>query len=101
MTVWAGRSGRLTRALTSSFQAALQATVTAAMAVPCWGIVLLGAGMVGRRLLDARRLAAWDADWQAMDRPGPAVPIPGPSAEVNTPRRCGRRGQWRAGASRW
>jgi hypothetical protein len=78
VTVWAGRSGRLTRALTSPFQAALQATVTAAMAVPCWGIVLVGAGVGSRRLLDALRLPAWDADWQAMDPRGPAGANPGP-----------------------
>jgi hypothetical protein len=74
VTVWAG----LSRLPTSSFQAELQAYVTAAMAVPCWGMFLLFAGVLGRRLLDVRRLAAWDADWQAMDPRGPAGASPGP-----------------------
>lgn len=78
VTVWAGRAGRLSRLPTSSFQAELQAYVTAAMAVPCWGMFLLFAGVLGRRLLDVRRLAAWDADWQATDPRGPAGASPGP-----------------------
>ncbi len=78
VTIWAGPAGLLSRSPTSPFQGALQAYVTAAMAVPCWGMVLLCAGVLSRRLLDARRLAAWDADWQAMDRRGPAGASPGP-----------------------
>jgi hypothetical protein len=78
VTVWAGRAGRLSRLPTSPFQAELQAYVTAAMAVPCWGMFLLFAGVLGRRLLDVRRLAAWDADWQATDPRGPAGASPGP-----------------------
>jgi len=58
--------------------AAFQADVTAAMAVPCWGMLLLCAGFLSRRLLDVRLLAAWDADWQAMGRRGPAGANPGP-----------------------
>ena len=42
------------------------------------GILLLCAGALSRRLLDARRLAAWDADWAAADRRGPAGANPGP-----------------------
>ena len=78
VTVWTGRAGRLAHTPASPFQAAFQAGVTAAMAVPCWGVVLLCAGLLSRRLLDARRLAAWDADWQAMDPRGPAGANPGP-----------------------
>ncbi|HEX9359845.1 MAG TPA: hypothetical protein VF933_39310 [Streptosporangiaceae bacterium] len=48
------------------------------MAVPCWAMFLLGTGVVSRRLLDARRLAAWDADWEATDPRGPAGASPGP-----------------------
>jgi hypothetical protein len=59
-------------------QAAIQATCTAAIAVPCWGMLLLGTGVLSRRLLDARRLAAWDADWEAADRRGSAGANPGP-----------------------
>ncbi len=78
LTVWTGRAGQLTHTPMSSFQAVFQADVTAAMAVPCWGMLLLCAGFLSRRLLDARRLAAWDADWQAMGRRGPAGANPGP-----------------------
>ena len=78
VTVWAGHSGQLTRTPVSSFQAAFEADATAAVAVPCWGMVLLCAGALSRRLLDARRLAGWEAGWRAMDRPGPAGASPDP-----------------------
>ena len=78
VTVWTGRTGQLTRTPASPFQAELQACITAAMAVPCWAVLLLWAGLVSRRLLDGRRLAAWDAGWEAMDPRGPAGASPGP-----------------------
>jgi hypothetical protein len=78
VTVWAGRTGRLTRTPLTPSQAAIQATCTAAMIVPCWGMLLLCTGVLSRRLLDARRLAAWDADWEAVDPRGPAGANPGP-----------------------
>ena len=78
VTVWTAPSGRLTRTPMSEFQAAFQANVTAIMAVPCWGMLLFCAGVLGRRLLDARRLAAWDAGWRAMDARGPHGANPGP-----------------------
>jgi len=78
VTVWARPSGRLARTPMSTFESAFQADVTAAMAMPCWGIFLLCAGVLSRRLLDARRLAAWDADWLAMDRRGSTGANPGP-----------------------
>ncbi len=69
----------------SQLQAALQADATAALAVPCWGVLLLSAGIIGRHLLDVRRLAAWDDDWQAAcgssrvlaSGPTPVTPRPG------------------------
>jgi len=78
VTIWTARSGWLTRAPMSEFQAAFQADVTAIMAVPCWGMLLLCAGVLGHRLLDTRRLAAWDDDWRAMDPRGPTGANPGP-----------------------
>ncbi len=78
VTIWARPAGRLARTPMSPAQAAIQATFTAAMAVPCWGMLLLCAGLASRRLLDARRLAAWDADWEAVDPRGPAGANPGP-----------------------
>ncbi|MGI8447206.1 MAG: Rv1733c family protein [Streptosporangiaceae bacterium] len=62
VTVWTAQSGWLTRTPMSAFQAAFQADVTAIMAVPCWAMLLLAAGVLSHRLLDARRLAAWDAE---------------------------------------
>ncbi len=78
VTVWSGRTGLLTRTPMTPSQAAIQATCSAAMTVPCWGMLLLCAGVLSRRLLDARRLAAWDADWEAVDPRGPAGANPGP-----------------------
>ena len=78
VTVWARRTGQLARTPLSPSQAAIQGTFTAAMAVPCWGMLLLCAGLASRRLLDGRRLAAWDADWEAVDPRGPAGASPGP-----------------------
>jgi hypothetical protein len=78
VTVWAGPSGVLAHTPMSHLQAALQSDATAALAVPCWGMFLLSAGIIGRRLLDVRRLAAWDDDWRAMDSRGPAGASPGP-----------------------
>jgi hypothetical protein len=78
VTVWAGPSGRLARTPMSAFQTSFQADVTAGMTVPCWGVFLVCAGVLSRRLLEARRLAAWDADWLATDRRGSAGASPGP-----------------------
>ena len=78
VTVWVRPSGQLARTPISAFETSFQADVTAAMTVPCWGLVLLGAGALSRRLLDARRLAAWDADWLALDRRGSTGANPGP-----------------------
>jgi hypothetical protein len=78
VTVWAGRTGQLTRRPMTPSQAEIQATCSAVMTVPCWGILLLCTGVLSRRLLDARRLAAWDADWEAVDPRGPAGANPGP-----------------------
>jgi hypothetical protein len=78
VTVWTGHTGLLTRGPLTPSQASIQATATAAITVPCWGLLLLCAGVLGRRLLDARRLAAWGADWAAADRRGPAGANPGP-----------------------
>ncbi len=78
VTVWAGPTGLLGRSPVTRSQTRIQATFSAAMAAPCWGVLLLCTGVLGRRLLDARRLAAWDADWAAVDRRGPAGANPGP-----------------------
>jgi hypothetical protein len=78
VTVWAGPTGRLTHGPLTQSQASIQATCTAAIAVPCWGMLLLCAGILSRRMLDARRLAAWGADWEVLDLQGQAGANPGP-----------------------
>jgi hypothetical protein len=78
VTVWAGHTGLLGRGPLTPSQTRIQATFSAAMAVPCWGVLLVCTGALSRRLLDARRLAAWDADWAAVDHRGQAGANPGP-----------------------
>jgi hypothetical protein len=78
VTIWTARSGRLARTPLSAFQATFQADVTAIMVVPCWAMLLACAGILTHRLLEGRRLAAWDAEWLVMDRRGSAGASPGP-----------------------
>lgn len=35
---------------------------------PAWGMLLLGSGVLAHRVLDRRRLSAWDAEWRATGR---------------------------------
>jgi hypothetical protein len=78
VTIWTARSGRLARTPLSAFQATFQADVTAIMVVPCWAMLLACAGILTHRLLEGRRLAAWDAEWLVMDRRGSTGASPGP-----------------------
>ena len=74
--IWVNHSGRQMAWPLTPFQATSQAAVIAAIAVPFWGMVLWAAGMLGRRLIDARRMAAWDADLRAAKLSGPASASP-------------------------
>jgi hypothetical protein len=74
--IWVNRSGRQMRWPLSPFQATTQADIVAVIAVQFWGMILLGAGILGRHLIDARRMAAWDADLRTADLSGPAGASP-------------------------
>jgi hypothetical protein len=65
LRVWVDASGRLTGLPLQQRQIERQAALAALLASSGLGLVLLGGGVLARRLLDRRRLAAWDAAWQA------------------------------------
>jgi hypothetical protein len=65
--VWIDTSGRLTEPPLQRRQVAGQAGLDAVLAAAGLGLALLCGGMVSRRMLDRRRQAAWDADWQATE----------------------------------
>ncbi len=71
-TVWTDRSGRLAGPPMSPGQAAVQADLATALAVPLWVLALLGAGMLGHRAFERRRLAAWEVNWRTSNLSGPA-----------------------------
>jgi len=58
-------SGRLTGFPFQHGQIEREAVLAALLASFGLGLVLLGGGVLARRLLDRRQLAAWDAGWQA------------------------------------
>jgi hypothetical protein len=64
VTVWAGPSGGLTGPPLEGSQVVNRAILAAVVAPAAVGILLLGAGVLTRRVLDRRRLAAWDAEWR-------------------------------------
>jgi hypothetical protein len=71
--IWVNASGaQQKRPLT----AATQADFSAAIAGTLWGLLLLAAGTLGRILIDARRMAAWDAGLRAAHLSGPASASP-------------------------
>lgn len=78
VTIWTSHSGQLTSPPLSPAQAAMQANFVAAAIVPCWALILVSTGLLSHHLLDARRLTAWDADWQTSHLSGPAGANPGP-----------------------
>lgn len=61
--VWTSASGKLTGPPLRHAQAASRAALDATLAPVLLGLLLLGAGIAARRVLDKRRLAAWDAAW--------------------------------------
>ena len=64
VTIWTNPYGRLVAPLQQD-EVALRTDFAATAAVVALGIVLLAAAAVARRMLNRRRLAAWDADWLA------------------------------------
>jgi hypothetical protein len=62
--VWVDRSGRLTDPPLTGSQVANRTIFAAVTAPAAVAIALLGAGALVHRVLDRRRLAAWDAEWR-------------------------------------
>ena len=65
LRVWVAASGRLTGIPLRHRQIERQAVLAGVLAYAGLVLVLLGAAALVRRILDYRRLAAWDAAWQA------------------------------------
>jgi len=64
LKVWVDASGRLTPMPLQYRQVERQAALAAVLAAAGLGAVLLAVAALARRLLDHRRLAAWDHAWQ-------------------------------------
>jgi hypothetical protein len=62
--VWVDRAGDLTGPPLLDHQVGEQAALAAVVAGMLLGLLLLCAGLATRRVLDARRMAAWDAEWR-------------------------------------
>jgi hypothetical protein len=65
VSIWVTRTGQLTEAPLAPSQVAEQADNAEVLGVLGYAAVLGGIGLLGRRALDRRRMAAWDADWLA------------------------------------
>lgn len=63
--VWVDAAGRQTGPPLQPSQVRAQVALTAILAPVVVGLVLLCAGQLAHSALGRRRLAAWDADWQA------------------------------------
>jgi hypothetical protein len=63
--VWTNQAGQLANTPLQHSQVAGRADMSRALAVATLAVALILAGWLGRRVLDRRRLAAWDADWLA------------------------------------
>jgi hypothetical protein len=71
-TIWVNASGHQEKGPMTPAQATAQAGLVGGCAVPVWALILLGAGLLGRHLIDARRMAAWDTDLRTANLGGPA-----------------------------
>jgi hypothetical protein len=65
--VWVDAAGRLTGPPLQLSQARGQAALAAVLAPIVAGLIVLCVGQLAHSLLGRRRLAAWDADWQATE----------------------------------
>lgn len=70
VSIWVTKNGQLTQAPLVPSQVAGQADDAAVLAVISYAALLAGVGLLGRRALDHRRLAAWDAEWLASGQRG-------------------------------
>lgn len=65
--VWVDRSGKVTTAPLEPSQVRNQALLIAALAPVAVAVVLLCIGLVGHRVFESRRAAAWETDWGATE----------------------------------
>ena len=65
VTVWVNASGQLTGSPLQSSQVADRQLLAAILAPLVLGLILLATGGLAHRVLDRRRLAAWEAEWRA------------------------------------
>lgn len=63
--VWTTRDGQLTEPPMQDSQVTGTAGFAGALGVIALGVLLAVIGMLARRALDKRRMAAWDAEWRA------------------------------------
>ena len=70
--IWVSASGHQEKWPLTPGQAATQADLIAGFTVLAWGMVLLGVGVLSHRLIDIRRMAAWDTDLRTANLGGPA-----------------------------
>jgi len=68
--IWVTVSGQVSSPPLAPSQVAQQTDTAELFGVAGYAAVLAGVGLLARRLLDRRRLAAWDAEWLASGRPG-------------------------------
>jgi hypothetical protein len=62
--LWVNSAGTPTGPPLLGHQVGEQAVLAAVVAAALLGMVLVCAGWVARRVLDGRRMAAWDAEWR-------------------------------------
>ena len=65
VTIWTGPAGQLTNAPLAQAQIAHQAFFAGMVAVLGFSLLLGVTALVIRRILQRRRMAAWDAEWRA------------------------------------
>ena len=63
MAAWIAEPGRLPDQVPSAGPSAFSAPFASALAVVLLGLLLLAVAVAVRRLVDRRRMAAWEADW--------------------------------------
>jgi hypothetical protein len=66
--VWVNESGQLADSPLQHGQVTGRAVIARVLAVAVLAVVLIIVGWAAHRALDRRRLAAWDADWLAVER---------------------------------
>jgi hypothetical protein len=74
LQLWTDRSGDFTTVPLLDSQVAGQAVIGEVLGVTASAGVLGLTGALALRLLNKRRMAAWDADWQATGRAGQPAP---------------------------